>query len=112
MEPKLGAIAWELNVTSLGRGAVDYAHDFGRIYPVRVFMDFMGRPFQMLEQFLEWELPIFHSNNLDLAEGALGGILAYLCESSREQRAHPGPQLSGKLVGSQVVDPPIRDDGV
>ena len=47
------------------KGEVDIAWDFGRVYPVRIFMGLMGFPPAMFEQFLDWEWDILHSGSLE-----------------------------------------------
>ena len=112
LEPKIRASANVLIDGFIDKGAVDFAHDFGRVYPVRVFMDLMGFPFTMFEQFLEWEFAILHSQNFEKATTALRGILAYLREFIAEQKADPGPDLAGKIVTSEVFGRPINDDEI
>ena len=60
------------------RGEVDIAFDFGRVFPVRVFLDLMGFPFSMFEQFLDWEWNILHEDDIEKKAEAVRGILAYL----------------------------------
>ncbi|MBV9842366.1 MAG: cytochrome P450 [Sphingomonadaceae bacterium] len=112
LEQKIRASANVLIDSFIDKGTVDFAYDFGRVYPVRVFMDLMGFPFTQFEQFLEWENAILHSHDFELATMALRGILAYLREFIAEQRANPGPDLAGKIVTGQVGGRPITDDEI
>ncbi len=112
LEPKIRASANALIDSFIDKGTTDFAYDFGRVYPVRVFMDLMGFPFTMFEQFLDWEFAILHSQDFEKATTALRGILAYLREFIAEQKANPGPDLGGKIVTSQVFGRPINDDEI
>jgi cytochrome P450 len=112
LEPKIRASANALIDTFIDQGTTDFAYDFGRVYPVRVFMDLMGFPFSRFEQFLEWEFAILHSHDFEQATTALRGILAYLREFIAEQKANPGPDLGGKIVTSEVFGRPINDDEI
>jgi hypothetical protein len=59
------------------KGEVDVAWDFGRVYPVRIFMGLMGFPAPMFEQFLDWEWDILHSGSRDKMAAALRGVLQF-----------------------------------
>ena len=58
------------------RGEVDIAYDFGRVFPVRVFLDLMGLPFAMFEQFLAWEYEILHSRDHQRMGDAVRQVIA------------------------------------
>src|SRR5947207_258261 len=63
----------------IDKGECDVAYDFGRLYPVRVFMDLMGFPAEKLEEFLAWEYAILHSHGeLARIQWGIGSALAYL----------------------------------
>ena len=112
LEPKIRASANTLLDSFADKGTVDVAYDFGRVYPVRVFLDLMGFSHSMFDQFLEWEFAILHSNDFEMATTALRGILAYLREFIAEQKADPGEELGGKIVTGQVGGRPVTDDEI
>jgi cytochrome P450 len=78
MEPKIRAAAVEMIDKIAGNGEVDIAWDFGRVYPVRIFLDLMGFPFSMFEQFLAWEWEILHNKDVTAKVTAVKDVLAYL----------------------------------
>jgi cytochrome P450 len=112
LEPKIRASANDLIDQFIDKGEVDYAYDFARVYPVRVFMDLMGFPFTMFQQFLDWEFAILHSRDFQTATDALRGILAYLREFIAERQADPGEELADKIIHSEVAGRPITDDEI
>lgn len=110
LEPGIRAIANSLIDSFIDARTTDFAYDFGRVYPVRVFMELMGFPFSKFEQFLDWEFAILHSHDFEMATTALRGILAYLREFIAEQKADPGPGLGGRIVTSEVFGRAIDED--
>ena len=94
-------------------GRVDAAYEFARIYPVRVFLDLMGFPASMLEQFLRWEKAILHNDgDIANAQKTLTELLAYLRDLIGQERQNPGPNLLGKIVTGEVDGRPMDDDEV
>ena len=57
-----------------GKGEVDVSYDFGRVFPVRVFLDLMGFPFTMFDQFLAWEWDILHEPAIATKAAAVQGF--------------------------------------
>jgi len=91
-------------------GEVDFAWDFARVYPVRVFLDLMGLPFSMFDQFLEWEFKILHGGDFAEATSAAREIIAYLRSFIADQQSNPNGGLVSRIVQSRVGDRPINDD--
>jgi len=112
LEKKIRASAVDLIEGFKDKGEVDVSYDFSRIFPVRVFMDLMGFPFSMFEQFLSWFYEILHSHDPQRAIPALNGIIAYIRTFIAEQRANPGPELAGRIVTAQVGGRPINEEEV
>ena len=97
----------------LEQGHTDFAYDFARVYPVRVFMDLMGFPKSMFDQFLQWEHAIIHHHgDFENSTKAMRGILAYLRAFIAEQKREPNGGLVGKIVKGQVGGRPITDDEI
>ncbi len=60
MQEQIRAVVVEMIDAVADKGEVDMAWDFGRVYPVKIFMGLMGFPPAMFEQFLDWEWDILH----------------------------------------------------
>ena len=91
-------------------GEVDVAWDFGRIYPVRIFMALMGFPPAMFEQFLEWEWSILHSGSLEGMQEALRSVLGFLRGFIAEKEREPDEHLTSYIVHGQVEGRPLTED--
>lgn len=112
MEPKVRAMAVEMIDGFAGKGEVDIAHDFGRIYPVRVFLDLMGLPFAMFEQFLAWEYEILHSRDHARMGAAVRQVIAYLREFIAEKQRNPDDRLGSHIANGEIDGQRLRDDEI
>lgn len=110
MEPKIRAIVTEMIDAVVQDGEVDIAYDFGRIYPVRVFLNLMGFPFSMFDQFLEWEYAILHNPDIGAKAEAVKGILAYLRGFIAEKQANPDETLGSYIANGQMDGKPLTPD--
>lgn len=94
-------------------GKCDAAFDFARIYPVRIFLGIMGFPFEMMDQFLQWEYAILHSEkNPERMKWGVAGAIAYLRSYIKEVKARPNDKLASTIVHGQVAGRPITDDEI
>ena len=103
LEPSVRAMAVEMIDGFAGQGEVDIAWDFGRVFPVRVFLDLMGLPFAMFEQFLAWEWEILHSHDHARMGAAVREVIAYLRGFIAEKQARPDDRL-GSHIANGVID--------
>jgi cytochrome P450 len=113
MEPKIREVVVEMIEGFAKRGEVDVAWDFGRVYPVRIFMGLMGFPPAMFEQFLAWEWDILHSEDLEKMSAALRGVLAFLRSFIAEKEANPDDHLVSKIVHGEIDGrPPTEEEKI
>ncbi|CAN7576655.1 cytochrome P450 [Phenylobacterium sp. LjRoot219] len=113
IDANIQAVVAELIDGFAGKGECDVAHDFGRIYPVRVFMRLMGFPEARFEDFLSWGYAMLHDMT-DLEQmkwGAKSG-LAYLRSFVAEMRETPGDNLTSRIVHGEVEGRPLTEDEI
>jgi cytochrome P450 len=92
------------------KGEVDIAWDFGRVYPVRIFMNLMGFPDAMFDQFLDWEWSILHSNDPQEGGAAIVAVIAWLRGFIAEKEANPDDGLTSAIVNGEIEGQPITAD--
>ncbi len=92
------------------KGEVDVAWDFGRVYPVRIFMGLMGFPAPMFEQFLDWEWDILHSGSRDKMAAALRGVLQFLRSFIAKKAINPDDHLVSAIIHGQIEGRPLTED--
>ena len=88
----------------------DFAFDFARVFPVKVFLTLMGFPHAMLDQFLQWEDQILHSRDFDKMRVATTGVLAYLRDIIADRQSNPQDDLISKIVNGEVDGRPLSED--
>lgn len=104
------ALVVEMMDEFVDKGEVDIAWDFGRVYPVRIFMNLMGFPPAMFTQFLDWEWSILHGSGFEETAGALRGVLNYLRGFMAEKQANPDDKLTSYIVHGKINGVPLTDD--
>ncbi len=113
MEPQIKGAINDLIDSFIDKGECDLAYDYGRIYPVKVFMNLMGFPFEKFEEFLQWEYAILHSlGDAEKMTWGTKGALAYLREFVEEVRANPNEKLASSIVRGQINGRPITEDEI
>lgn len=92
------------------KGEVDIAYDFGRIYPVRIFLNLMKLPFSMFEQFLAWEWEILHTRDPIRVGAAVTEVLKYLRAFLVEKQANPDDGVGSYIANGEIDGRPLTDD--
>lgn len=112
MEPKIRAVIGEMIDQFAHKGEVDIAYDFGRVFPVRVFLGLMGLPFSMFDQFLAWEWDILHEPEIATKAAAVRGIIDYLRGFIAEKQATPDQSLGSYIANGEIDGKPLNPDEI
>lgn len=110
MEPRIRAVIRGMIDTFADKGEVDVAYDFGRVFPVKVFLDLMGFPFCKFDEFLNWEWDILHNPDLVVKASAVKSVLAYLRGFIAEKRAAPDGTLGSYIANGEIDGRPLTPD--
>jgi cytochrome P450 len=110
MQEQIRDVVVEMIETFADKGEVDIAWDFGRVFPVRIFMSLMGFPPPMFEQFLAWEWDILHSHSREKMADALRGVLAFLRGFIAEKQADPDDHLVSAIVHGTIEGKPLTEE--
>jgi len=113
MEPRIRATVNRLIDSFVDKGECDAAYDYGRVYPVEVFLNLMGFPQEKMDEFLAWEYAILHSfGDLEKMKWGIGSAIAYLRSFIEEVRRNPQDNLTSHIVHGQVDGRPLTDDEI
>lgn len=112
MEPKIRAVIGEMIGSFAAKGEVDIAYDFGRVFPVKVFLNLMGMPFSMFDQFLAWEWDILHEPEIATKSAAVRGIVDYLRAFIAEKQAAPDQSLGSYIANGEIDGKPLNPEEV
>jgi cytochrome P450 len=110
LEPRIRQVVVEMIEAIAAKGEVDIAWDFGRVYPVRIFMGLMGFPPPMFEQFLDWEWDILHSGKLEKMQAALRNVLNFLRGFIAEKEKNPDEYLVSSIVHGKIEGKSLTED--
>jgi cytochrome P450 len=112
LEPNIFRVVNELIDGFADKGECDVSYGFGRIYPVKVFLNLMGFPQEKLEDFLDWGYAMLHEmGNLERVRWGAKTAIAYLRSYIAEERARPpGEHLTSRIVNGKVDGRPLTDD--
>lgn len=95
------------------QGECDAAYDYGRLYPVKVFLNLMGFPQDMLEQFLQWEYALLHSfGDVEKVKWGIGSAINWLREFIEETKKNPSDNLTSYIVNSEIDGRPLTEDEI
>lgn len=94
----------------LARGGGDFAYDFARTFPVKVFFNLMGFPHDQIEPFLAWEYEILHSRDFSRMSEAVRGVLSWLRAFIVEKENTPNDSLTSKIVNGEIDGRPLTQD--
>lgn len=89
LEVSIRRLANELIDRFVDTGKCEFAKDFGRPLPVGVFLDIMGLPRSMMDEFVRWAMGLLHAQDRDLAVRTMAEVTAYLETVIQEKRANP-----------------------
>jgi cytochrome P450 len=103
MESGIRDLAREMIEEFADKGEIDIAWDFGRAFPVRIFMRLMGFPEAMFEQFLAWEWDILHSGTNEKMSIALREVLGFLRGFIAEKEVEPDGYLVSAIVHGTIA---------
>lgn len=112
LEPRIRATIGAMIDGFAQDGEVDVSHDFGRIFPVKVFLDLMGFPFAIFDRFLAWEWDILHEPDVATKAAAVTGVLAYLRGFIAEKQAAPDATLGSHIANGAMDGRPLTPDEV
>ena len=62
------------------RGEVDFVKEFAIPYPVSIFLDLLGLPQARMEQFLQWEFSLLHTNDIGARTAAIRAVKTLLLD--------------------------------
>ncbi len=110
MDAQIRGVAIEMIDSFAQLGEVDVAWDFGRVYPVRIFMGLMGFPDEMFDQFLDWEWNILHSGSLQEMQKALSGVLHFLRGFMAEKEKNPDDSLTSTIVNGRIQGQKLTEE--
>jgi cytochrome P450 len=112
LEPRIRVTVNTLIDGFVDEGACDASYDFSRVFPVQVFMDIMGFPREMFDDFLAWSHPMHFETHDDERMGwGTRGALDYMRSFiAQVRRSPPTDTLGSAIVHGGVEGRGFTDD--
>jgi cytochrome P450 len=93
----------------IDKGECEFTTDFGRPLPVCVFLDLMGLPQNMRDEFVSWAVGLLHSQDPRDAEAAMINIVGYLQKVIQKKTAAPDGKVISTIIQSRPDGKPMTD---
>ncbi len=94
------------------RGSCEFIEDFGRPFPVTVFLRLMGLPLEQTAQFVEWEDGLLHAKSLEQLQRAARETKAYLLDVMKDRRKNPRDDLASFFANGTMDGRPFTENEV
>ena len=94
------------------KGECEFVEEFGRPFPVSIFMQLMGLPDEDMDMLNGWEDDLLHSREIEGRVRGARGFYDYLTDLMRKRRAKPADDLATFVVRSEVDGKLLNDDQV
>lgn len=114
LEVSIRATIDELIDGFIARGHCDAAYEFSRVYPVKVFLNLMGFPQAMLDEFLSWGYSILHSGgNVEKIQWGIGSAIHWLRSFVEQVRDQPEDgTVASYIVHGKIDGRPLSEDEI
>ncbi|WP_417621303.1 cytochrome P450 [Parasphingorhabdus sp.] len=109
LEDSIRTLANELIDDVIDKGGCEFDEAFGRPLPVLVFLDLMGLPRDMCDNFVEWAIALLHSNDREIMGQTMIKISDYLKGAIAEKEANPDNGLISRIVQAEFDGRPISE---
>lgn len=108
-EERIRKLANDLIDATIDKGGCEFTEDFARPLPVCVFLDLMGLPQNMRDQFVTWVVQLL--KNMDPAKmiGVMKEIGDYLKEAIADKRANPDEGMISRIVHAAPDGEPLSE---
>lgn len=101
LEQSIRVLANDLIDKFIDKGECEFAKDFGRPLPVGVFLDIMGLPRDMMDEFVRWAMGLLHAQDKQVAQQVMGEVTQYLGRVIAEKRANPDGLAVSAIVNGR-----------
>lgn len=87
----------------------EFTEEYGRPLPVSVFLDIMGLPQSMRDEFVDWAVQLLHSNDRAIMAESMQKITAYLKSAIEEKKARPDDGVVSRIAHAAPDGAPLSD---
>jgi cytochrome P450 len=92
------------------KGECEFMSDFAFRFPIAVFLELMNLPLERVDEFLEWEMMLLHSADLQVIANGVRKVKAYLLGVIEERRANPGDDFVSYGIKAEIQGRKLTED--
>lgn len=111
LEAEVERVTTQLIDRIVDKGQCEFIADFARPFPITIFMNMMGLPEELTDQFIDWEMGLLHppvGDNESMGQ-ASANIAGYLMELIAQRRKDPKGDIVSQLIDSDIEGEPLSD---
>jgi len=112
LEDKVGMYADLFIDRFKDRGHCEFMSEFAFEFPIKVVLDLIGLPQDMVGQFMAWETDLLHGHDLETIAAATRNVVAYLRGEIEERKRKPREDLLTFGISAEVDGTRMSDDEV
>lgn len=112
LEDKVAAYASYYIAQFKDKGTCEFMSEFAFEFPIKVILDLIGLPQDMVGQFMAWETDLLHGHDLDTIAAATKNVVAYLRAEIDDRKRNPREDLLTFGVNAEVDGVKMTDDEV
>lgn len=108
-EERIRTLSNELIDAVIAKGECEFTEDFARPLPVCVFLDLMGLPQNMRDQFVTWVVQLLKNMDPPKMIGVMKEIGDYLNTAIADKRANPDEGMISRIVHAAPNGEPLSE---
>lgn len=112
MEDEIRRLAIELIDEVRASGRCEFNSAFSRPFPSSIFLDLLGLPLDMTDQFVEWETMLLQGETFEIRAIGAKAARDYLIVAINDRRENPRDDFISHIIKQQVDGKPITEDDI
>jgi cytochrome P450 len=110
LEAKIEGYAVDYCNAMRDSGSCEFMGDFAFEFPIKIFLELMGFPIEMAPEFLEWEMGLLHTNDLNVIAQSTRKVVDYLRSEIADRKANPRDDMLSYGVTTDIDGRGLTDD--
>lgn len=94
------------------KGDCEFMSEFAFEFPIKVILDLIGLPQDMVGQFMAWETDLLHGHDLETIASATKNVVAYLRSEIEDRKRNPREDLLTFGINAEVDGTKMTDNEV
>ena len=92
------------------RGECEFMSELAFRFPIAVFLELMDLPLERIDEFLQWEMQLLHSADLEVIIDGVRKVKNYLMSVIEERREHPGEDFISYGIKAEIEGRKLTQD--